>query len=213
MIMINELGGFDEDKEEFDGTKDEWVAFNFCLAEEYFNCMKAEEWGSLGEMSSNLINKIIYWLNYDEKINNDIIEEIKKISIGLFLTNKERTFIDAIVAENKIDLAETFITLGSKDVRLYLLCMFSNESYFEDTVLNQFHMYIKSNYNEFLEFLRDIFDALELEYCRLTDIEEQFKMLNDIKKNIQNIRYPKEYGPIKFQSIGNYKWVKELKKK
>ena len=108
--MYNELGGFAESPEVIDG---DWEAFNFCLAECYLQAMGEENWEALGYMDEELVNDIARWLNYDGEIGKDRIDIIKNIPKGLIQTSKNRTFIDAIVAEHKAPLAQTFIYNGN----------------------------------------------------------------------------------------------------
>lgn len=91
--MSLELGGFAEYPDVIDGSEEEFNAFNFCLAEEYFYAMCSEDFETIGEVDTSLIRNIIHWLNYDGIINKKMEEKVKKVETGLFLTDKNRTFI------------------------------------------------------------------------------------------------------------------------
>ena len=134
--MSLDLGGFAQYLDDIDGTEEEFNAFNFCLAEEYFNAMCEEDFELIGEVDTSLIINIMHWLNYDGIINKNIEEEIKKIETGLFLTNKNRTFIEAIVENKNPYLADAYISLGNNDPRLYVIVILYNEYYTKSTVLN-----------------------------------------------------------------------------
>lgn len=206
------LGGFAEEPEDIDidVTKEEFYNFNLYLARAYFDAMRSEDFKVIGEMSSDLIYNIIHWLNYDGIINKDIEKEVKKIETGLFLTCKNRTFIDAIVENKNVSFAETYINLGIKDARLYVLCMLYDDCYKENTIINKINYFVSSK-EEYISFLKSVFDEIEYKYNNLESKKEKLSFFNILKNNIRLIRYNIEYGKINVKEIGNYNWIKELK--
>ncbi len=205
--MSLDLGGFAQYPSDIEATEEEFYAFNFCLAEEYFSSMYAEDFELIGEMDTSLIRNIIHYLNYGGTFND---EEIKKIETGLFLTYKNRTFVDAIV-ENKItSLADTYISLGNNDPRLYVIVMLYDEYYTGVTILNNINYHVK-NKDEYVLMLCKIFNEIDKLYNNIKDKEEKIILLKKIKNNLKLIRYPQEYGKVKISDIGNYNFFKELK--
>lgn len=196
MGNIYELGGFATELDDIDGTEDEFNAFNFCLAEEYFSAMEAEDFESLGEIDLDLVHKIVKWLNYDGTINKK--SEINQIKTGLFLTNRNRTFIDAIIENKNVAAAETYILLGSRDIRLYIIYkLYNRDNYIDDR-------------EEYISYMRSFFEAIDNTYNKLNK-KEKLKFLNVLKDNINLFAYPKKYGEIKVSEIGDYNWIKKLK--
>ena len=53
--MSFEIGGFALDEKAVD---DDWEAFNFCVAENYYEAMLEEDFGLLGEASRDFIENI-----------------------------------------------------------------------------------------------------------------------------------------------------------
>jgi len=116
-----ELDGFAIIPEDIDGTEEELIAYNYCLAMDYYDAIKREDFDSIGNIESWIITEICYWLNYDGKIGKNIEEEIELISSGKILTDNGRTLADAIVAEQKDYLAGAFINVYDPDPRLVKL--------------------------------------------------------------------------------------------
>lgn len=102
-----ELGGFVEDENAVDG---DYHWFNCCLAQEYFKAMKNENFDALGEMSSNLFDSIVFWLNQDEYHG----EYKNTIPVGNFMTNNGRLFYEAVIENKNGDLAESLIINGNR---------------------------------------------------------------------------------------------------
>lgn len=208
--MSLDLGGFAEYPDDIDGTEEEFNAFNFCLAEEYFAAMCEEDFELIGEVDAYLIRNIMHWLNYDGIINKNIEEEIKKIETGSFLTNKNRPFVEAIVENKDPYLADAYISLGNNDPRLYVIVMLYNEYYTKSTILNYINHNVK-NRDEYVLALSKIFDELDKTYNEIENKDEKIFFLRKVKSNLELIRYPQEYGKVKISDIGNYNFVKELK--
>jgi len=116
---IIELGGFAQEQTDIDGGYDEWCAFNYCLAEEYYWAMKDEAFDEIGRIDDDTLRLIEYWFNYNG-VNNDNSEK-NDISVGLIMTLNNRTFTEAVIA-NKIGcLASSLIANGNHDPRLITL--------------------------------------------------------------------------------------------
>lgn len=219
--MYKELGGFAEGPDVVDGN---WEAFNFCLAECYLQAIGEEDWEALGYMDEDLVNDIARWLNYDSEIGKDRIDIIKNIPKGLIQTSKNRTFIDAIVAEHKVPLAQTFIYNGNHDVRLYLTVMiYGNKKKYDDwhgvntNLLNHIHSSFEcNNAEEYAKFINQIFAGIEQYYLSISDIQEQQKFLKQIKEFIKEIRIPIQYKDakeiIEIVKLDSYSWQKGLKR-
>lgn len=205
--MAFELGGFAEDETVIDG---DFNAFNFCLATNYLYAFIDEDFEALGEVSNDLIDKIIDWLNYDGEIGKNDIDKIEGIANGTIITCNNRTFIQCIIDEHQVDMAETYILRGVKNPELYLTCiLYGNMDLFE-SILNEIHYFIDSKY-EYMVFLKRIFNGLDDEYKKISSKEDEYEFLNKIKIIINNIRYPKDYGKIKF-SKDDYEFGKQLVK-
>lgn len=107
-----ELGGFAENPEAIDGTEEDFNAFNFCLACDYYNAVLGEDFESLGECLSDervwtdLMTDVAEWLNYDFEIGKGKEEEYKKLVDGTIITYKNRTFIEACYEHGWTELAD-----------------------------------------------------------------------------------------------------------
>ena len=124
--MDDKLGGFALRGSEIDANFEEWCAFNYCLAEEYYYAIKTESFDLIGPIDANTLRLVQFWFNYNG-CNDDKEEEIKNISRGLIITDKGRTFADAVIAEGIGYLAYPLIANGNNDIRLYQL----NKRYLE----------------------------------------------------------------------------------
>ena len=190
--MSFEIGGFAEDEYAVDG---DFEIFNYGVAENYYDAMLGEEFDFLGDGSRDFIERIEFWLNYDGEIGEGHEEEIAKIRTGLFMTSKNRTFIDAIVANKNVSFAETYIQFGSQDVRLYAICLFGVEIFIIDgeeayngTVLNVINSFCKDR-DDYVLFLSKLFTLLEEEFNKLDNNSERIEFLDVIRKNISKFKY------------------------
>lgn len=218
--MYNKLGGFAESPEVVDGN---WEAFNFCLAEDYLQAMGEEDWEALGYMDTGLVNDIARWLNYDGEIGKNRIDIIKNIPKGLIKTSKNRTFVDAIVAEHNAPLAQTFIYNGNHDVRLYLTAIIYgnfkvvDDWYGTDTnLLNHIHDSLEChNAEDYSKFISKVFEGFEKHYLGIDDIKGQQEFLKYIKEFVKEIRFPARYKDnkelIELAKLESFGWQKSLK--
>jgi hypothetical protein len=218
---IMSLGGFAENEDVVDG---DWEAFNYCLAENYYLAMISEEWNLIGDTSTDLIDDIIYWLTYCEEIKIENRYNIDGIKEGSLMTVNNRTFIDAIIANKQVDLAETYIRLGVKDIRLYILFMIYYEDEFYDinhelntinfvykgTILNA---YCYDNRDDLIKFLSSIFTEIDRIYCELEDVNDKKRFLNIVRFNINNFKYSKKFEKINFNEICSSGFARTLLKK
>lgn len=211
MAFVGELGGFAENSKVIDG---DFVAYNFCLAEEYLIAMGSEDWDALGDMDTYLINNVAFWLNYDGKIGEDRKNIIEKIPKGLIMTDKDRTFVDAIVAERKVGLAETFILNGNHDVRLYLTIMLFGDDVIYEGLLNYIHRNCW-NVERYIKFLSDVFTCIESYFSNIDDLREQGLFLMKIKPFIKGIKFPSDYRDnaqlVQMSKFENFEWQKKYK--
>ena len=186
--MSLELCGFAEDENAVDG---DWEAFNYCLAENYYDAMLGEEWDVLGHVWFKLIENIIFWLSYNSGICQGY--DVQAIGNGTFMTIRGRTFLDAIITERKIDWAKAYISLNVLDVRLYILCMFhmddeSIEQFYNGTIMNRINrLHVKKEKK--IEFLSLIFNELEKIYQGLNDNQEKKQFLSIVRKNVDAFRW------------------------
>lgn len=204
--MIFPLGGFAENESVIDGGYDEYVAFNYCTAENYYDAMYSESWNEIGEIDYIFIKNICKWLSYGDNWD----EMIQKIITGEFLTYKNRTFIDAIIEEKRVELALNYIHLGNTNPRLFLLYIQEPKEFNQHNILNLISFDDKESY---ISYLKEIFNLIEEKYKSLTTMEDKIKMLQNIKPYIENIKYPKAYGKIDLNDIGDYHWIKHLTRK
>ena len=100
-MSLNELGGFAEWPEDIDGVEEEFKAFNYCLAEEYYFAVLGERFDSLGEIMNDgtiyqeIIASVCKWLNYDGEIGKDKKDDFDKLYNGTIITVNDRSFIEA----------------------------------------------------------------------------------------------------------------------
>lgn len=201
------LGGFAENESVVDG---EYEAFNYCLAENYYDAMISEEWGLLDDMGGDLVENIMFWLSYDDEIIKENNYNLQGINDGSLVTVNGRTLIDAIIDEKIVHLAETYIRLGVKDPRLYVLFMLRcNEMfYYKDknslkyvyggTILNA---YCYDDREDLIKFLSDIFAELDKMYNNIMDIDEKKEFLNIVRFNIRNFKFSKNLEKISFGEV------------
>ncbi|MBQ2872995.1 MAG: hypothetical protein IJE89_03240 [Bacilli bacterium] len=215
------LGGFAEDESVVDG---DWEAFNYCLAENYYSAMIGEEWDLIGESSTDLIDAIIDWLTYCEEIGKENTYDIEGIRNGNLITVNNRTFIDAIISDKQVDLAETYIRLGVKDIRLYILFMlyYKDEFYglndpmntinyvYKGTILNA---YLPYDRDDLIKFLSNIFSELDKIYNGLKKNADKKKFLSIVRFNINNFRYSKKIEKISFDEVCSPGFARILLKK
>ncbi|MBQ6324092.1 MAG: hypothetical protein IJI22_04630 [Bacilli bacterium] len=125
--MDDGLSGFALNESDIDGGYEEWCAFNYCLATEYYWAIKDEAFDEIGHIDDDTLRLISYWLDYNGS-NQDIIDEVLNIPDGRIITYNGRTFAEAVIAEKKGYLALPLIANGNHDQRLYEL----NNQYLED---------------------------------------------------------------------------------
>ena len=190
--MEFEIGGFALDEYAVDG---DWESFNYCVAENYYDAMLGEEFDFLGYGSRSFIENIMYWLNYDGEIGKDREEEIERLRTGLFMTFRNRTFVDAIVEKRNVSFAETYIQFGSMDVRLFEICLFGVEIDFIDgeelyngTILNVINNFCKDK-KDYIEFLSKFFALLDCQYNKLENESDRIEFLSVVRRNIVKFKY------------------------
>ena len=111
-ILDDELGGFAERPSVIDGPIEEFYAFNFCLAEDYYNAVLGERFGQLGECMNNsytwydIMEKVCDWLNYDGEIGKNFEKDFDGLVNGTIITRKNRTFIEAAYEHGWYELIE-----------------------------------------------------------------------------------------------------------
>lgn len=200
MGSIKELGGFTKTKEDINGTEEEFLAFNYCLAEDYVNAMYQEDFEELGEISEELLKMICKWYNEIEiPTNQNTVHEIKT---GEFRTIQKRILIDAIYENQSASLAETYLLMEVYSPKLVLTILLSEEEDYQDYSLVK-------NQKELNRKMKELYDLIETEYQKC-DNKKQF--LNKIQKNYTRIVSRKEYTT-KLPPIPNtYHWVKQLQK-
>ena len=116
-----ELGGFADIEDDIDGGYDEFVAYNVCLARDYYIAFKEENFEAIGEISEDTIDKICYWLDYNVKNDESVEQNIHEIKSGKMKTDYGRTLADAIIAKKVNYLAFWFIVNGNNNRGLYEL--------------------------------------------------------------------------------------------
>lgn len=196
--MTSELGGFADYIEDIDGTEVDYVAFNYCLADEYMNAFYNEDFEALGEISTDLFQKICKWYGYVDGLENK--DKINGIKNGKLITIKGRTIIDAIY-ENKIaSLAETYLLMDIFSPKLLLTIVLSDDDEYGAYIISK-------NQYELDDKLKQLYDFIESEY---NVCEDKKGFLNKIKSNYNRLLVQKGY---KLTPIpNNYNWVKKLKK-
>ena len=182
--------------------------------------MLGEEWDLLEDIGFSTIEGIALWLGYDDELFEENKEIIKKILNGTLMTCNGRTFIDAIVEEKKVELAECYIALGNSDVRLYILHMFCfKDEYdlniihdiYKGTILNKF-CYECLSRKTIIWFLSNLFTELGNIYDKLIDVNEKIRFLEVVRNNIKNIRYSSKFEKIELIDVCNNEFVRILVK-
>lgn len=215
------LGGFAENEDVVDG---DWEIFNYCLAENYYSAMIGEEWDLIGESSTDLIDNIVLWLTYCEEIEKENCYNVEGIINGSLLTINNRTLIDAIVADKQVDLAETYIRLGVKDIRLYILFMlYYKDDYYDlndpmnslnyvygGTILNA---YLPYDRDDLIRFLSNVFTELDKIYSGLEETDDKKKFLNIVRFNVNNFKFSKKFKKISLKEVCSSEFVRTLLKK
>lgn len=210
--MDDVLGGFAEYPEDIDGNQRDFEAFNFCLAEEYYYALKAEDFDEVGEISYDLMEKITHWLNYDGEINKKHIDEIKLLRTGKITTGNDRTLEDAVIETHNANLAEIFILNGNDNPRLYatviLYDKYENEYY---SIINAWWSNNpEKNIDVFYEFLTSLFTYLESLFTCLNSDEERKLFLRQVSHSIKIAKIPNCFDN-KIIVSKEYTWLKELK--
>ena len=150
-----DLGGFAESPEVLEeGTEEAQEAFNYCLASDYMAAIYSEDFESLGAMDNYLLNNILMW--YEIGGGSLDSDEEDRIRTGQVVTIKNRSLIEAVLEDRNDYWARTFIINGNHDPRLYALCVTEDEY---RGILNSDS---KMNRLEYLQFLRDIFNIVEV---------------------------------------------------
>ena len=120
-----ELGGFAEWPEVIDGTEEEFEAYNYCLANEYYDAVLGEDFESLGEVLNNgyvwhqIMRDVCNWLNYDGEIGKDLKENFKLLYNGTIITCNNMPFIIAAYEHGWTKLVED-LTREKKDNGFHL---------------------------------------------------------------------------------------------
>lgn len=214
-----ELGGFAETPDDIDGTEEEFVAFNYCLAEDYLDAMMNEDFELLGDVGLDTIENVVEWLNYDGEIGKDKKEIIASIPMGKLITYKNRTLEEAVIEQENLPFSEVFVLNGSINPKLYVIVMDKDRINSEEgrsTILNIGLSRTKS-LEEYIAFLKEVFDLIEAKYNNMTSLEEKYLFLRRIKPHIENIRIKKEFyadeKTKEFIKKANYNWQMDMPKK
>lgn len=210
------IGGFAEDENAVDG---DYEAFNYCVAETYYEAMLEEDFDLLGDdVSFSLIENIAYWLGYCDELAKQNKNAIRYIMDGTLMTVNNRTFIDAVIEKRRLDIAQAYIFLGSMDVRLYILHMFlyedefnvgTIEEYYDGTILNSvcFHY---TDRETIVSFLSNFFLEVEDIYNKLDNKEKRIMFLNVIRDNVKKIRYSEEIDKIYLDDVCHFGFTRVL---
>lgn len=214
-----ELGGFAESQEAIDGTEEDFIAFNYCLAEDYFAAMQDEDFELLGKVGFDTIENIMYWLNYDGEIGKSEEEIIKSIPKGALKTSKGRTLEEAVIENENLPFAEIFIYNGNHNPKLYAIVMEkAPHLYYEknDSLLN-LKLSKTESLEEYLEFLKSLFAILEERYNKKKTLADKRKFLEQIRPYIEGINVSKKHFSDdkvrQFIKNMNYNWQKDMTKK
>ena len=120
-----ELGGFAEWPEVIDGTEEEFEAYNYCLANEYYDAVLGEDFESLGEVLNNgyvwhqIMGDVCNWLNFDGEIGKNLKENFNLLYNGTIITCNNRPFIIAAYEHGWTKLVED-LTREKKDNGFHL---------------------------------------------------------------------------------------------
>ena len=191
-----ELGGFCEGPEDIDG---DWEAYNHCLADEYIGALYNEDFDSVGYISLDLL-KDIY---------NNSYEKVPGILDGSMMTCKDRTLIDAILANRYGTLADLYLKMGIFSPKLVVAILLSDEDIEPEAILSLNQSISTITQEEFDKRLKELFDFIQKIYDSNKDdnilltIKEHYGRMSadrDLKHNVK----PHEYGW--------YKRIKEILK-
>lgn len=202
-----DLGGFAENKDVLDGTEESYNAFNYCLAESYLGAIWQEDFEAIGEIDSNFVREISYWLNYDGKSSEEIKDAAKKILTGEIITCNKRTFAKAIISNNQIYNARTWLELGSKDMDLLVFYILNNED--DYNFINRITIGNISTKEKVIEILSNIFKQLKKIYDSINDEQKELEFLKRVKKYLYSIKFDKSIGKISIKMIDSENFIRD----
>lgn len=194
-----ELGGFAENLDVIDG---DFQAFNYCLAEEYAHAMYEEDFASIGDIDTDMLDSICYWLNYDGRHDNErLISDIKS---GNLITNNRRSLIDAIYDTKNSSLAETYLNYGVYSPKLVLTIVLDSKS---DAIANIDVGVL--NQEQFTKRVDDLHRCIEEKFLKQENKED---FLLKVWEGFGRVKYESQFkcSPVE---IEKYQWAKSLKKK
>lgn len=203
-----ELGGFAETPDDIEGTEEEFIAFNYCLAIDYLDAMIDEDFELLGEVGIDTIENVVEWLNYDGEVGKNMQEQINSIPKGKLITSNNRTLEEAVIEQENLPFAEVFIFNGNTNPKLFVIAMDKAEDQFHEngnTILN-IGLSSTNSQEEYLSFLKEVFDLIEDKYNKITNLEEKYLFLLRIRPHIENIRIKKQY----FEDAKTKEFIKKL---
>ena len=120
-----ELGGFAEWPEVIDGTVEEFEAFNYCLANEYYDAVLGEDFERLGEVLNDgyvwhqIMDDVCKWLNFDGEIGKDLKKNFNLLYNGTIITCNNRPFLIAAYEHGWTKLVDD-LTIDTKEKGLSL---------------------------------------------------------------------------------------------
>lgn len=198
-MKVIKLGEFIDYNEDI--TNIEVEAFNYYLALEYANAMEEENFEILGNFSFNLLEKICYWLGFFSR--EEDIKLLNEIKNGTLITNKNRTFIDAIYINKKGDFAEAYLNMGLKSPKLVLTIILEN-------LINHHSANIGNEdfkQEDYEKLFNELYDLIETEYNNSSDKQAFLYLINN---NYNRVKCYKLYK--KIPASDKYNWVKDLVK-
>lgn len=213
-----ELGGFAETRADIDGTEEEFDAFNYCLAEDYLTAMINEDFEEIGEIGIDTLENVMEWLNYDGEIGKDKEDIIKSIPRGEIITYKNRTLAEAAIEAEHLPCAEVFIYNGNLDPRLFMIVMekSNNIGNEQETAILNLGLASADSAEEYIAFLKSIFDLIEERYNKKATLEEKKKYLEKIRPYIDRIRIKKDLNNLEsvktYIKNMNYNWHRDMAK-
>lgn len=197
--MDIELGGFAEYLSDFDGTEEEFNAFNYCLACDYVSALYEENFEEVGEVDGGLFYTILEWYNYTPELNNK--EEVEALYYGTYVTCKGRTIIDAVLDKRYSSLAYEYLNrTGENRVyspKLVLTCLLVDEKY-PIKILYE-------SQEDLDEKLEELYSLIEEEYKSAKDKKE---FLTRLHNNLHRIRI--KTGVTLKPINDKYNWTKAL---
>ena len=212
--MSFELGGFAYYDGDIDGNEYDRECYNAAVAEDYFDAFYTEDYEAIGNIDHDFLEQIAHYYN----LYNDRKQESEDLISGKLITIKNRTFIQAIIDNKRIDLIPLYIDNFniekeiSEDLVVCFILNATNNDYrwysindaLSNCIVNQ-----NKIKEEYISRLRNIINKLEQKYIKEKSIERKKEILIKTKQFLFNLHWPKYIGDIKLEELDSNNFIKK----